>query len=178
MNKFQTAQDTIIEASAAAAQTAKQNMQDVYTKATKIALNIDLKAPDVVIPVDSKSYEAILLDMGHISLTNAFLVLDIKNDLDHKAVIDEMKMKLTNFKLIRIELDRNTHESINECVLLEPVTFNVAVRRNLSASWYKAVSDLDISGQMKSIKVRYFYILMFYLSFFGYIFILCKKMFT
>lgn len=157
LSKFQTAQDTILEASAAAAQSAKQNMQNVYAKATKIALNVDLKAPDVVIPVDSKSYDAILLDMGHMTLTNAFLVLDIKNELNHNAVIDEMKMKLTNFKLSRIELDKKTHEALNECVLLEPVTFIVAVRRNLSSSWYRAVSDLDISGQIKTIKVRYFF---------------------
>lgn len=127
-------------------------MQNAYIKATKISLNIDLKAPDIVVPVDSKSFHAILLDMGHVTLTNSFLHLDVRN-VEHSAVIDEMKMNLTDFKLSRIELNKE-HQTIKECALLEPLTFVLSVRRNLSTSWYRSVPDLHVSGQIKTIKVN------------------------
>lgn len=153
MSKFQTAQDTIVEASTRAAQSAKQNVQIAYEKATKIALNINLKAPDIVVPVDSKSRKALLLDMGYMTLTNTFLTLDVKDELKvHSAVIDEMKMKLTHFKLSSIELNESLI-MVHETVMLEPVTFILSVKRNLSASWYKVAPDLAVSGQIKTIKV-------------------------
>lgn len=128
-------------------------MQDAYKKATKISFNVHLKAPDIVVPVDSKSYHAILLDMGQMNIENTFLHLDIKNEMQHSAVIDEMKMTLTDFKLCRIQLNTE-HKTVKETTLLQPLTFIVSVRRNLSASWYNAVPDIHVSGQIKTIKVN------------------------
>lgn len=42
-NSFQTAKEAVLEASAAAAERAKQNMMKAYEDASKIALNIDIK---------------------------------------------------------------------------------------------------------------------------------------
>lgn len=154
MNQFQAAQQKLIEASQAAAQAAKENMKDVYEKATKISLDINLKAPDIIIPTDSNSYDAILLDLGLISLSNRFITLDIKksDDEQHAAVIDELEMTLTELKMARIRL--NKHNDIErECSLLEPVNFKLKIDRNLSSSWYKAVPDVDISGKINIIKV-------------------------
>jgi len=43
LNNFQAALDAIKAASAAAAEAAKQNMQQAYENATRIALNIEIK---------------------------------------------------------------------------------------------------------------------------------------
>lgn len=43
LNNFQTALNTIKAASAAAAEAAKQNMQQAYENATRVALNIEIK---------------------------------------------------------------------------------------------------------------------------------------
>lgn len=128
-------------------------MKDVYAKATKISLTVDLKAPDIIVPVDSNSYHALEVDLGHLSITNSFIVLEIKNEQGHPAVVDEMKLQLTNMKVQRIELDLN-HKIVKHCDLLEPVTFTLTVRRNLSSSWYEAVPDIAVSGNIKSIKVK------------------------
>lgn len=152
MNNFQAAQNRIIEASAAAADAAKQNMKDAYAKATKISLNVDLRAPDIIVPVDSSSYHAVEIDLGLLSITNSFVILDIKNEFGYSAIVDEMKMTLTNMKVQRIELDLN-HTVVKSCQLLEPVTFVVTVRRNLSSLWYEAVPDLALAGNIKSIRV-------------------------
>lgn len=128
-------------------------MKDAYDKATKISLNVDLRAPDIIVPVDSTSYHAIEVDLGHMALSNSFIVLEVKNEHGHPAVIDEMKMKLTDMKVQRIQLDAN-HKVVKSCELLEPVTFILTVRRNLSSSWYEAVPDLAIGGNIKTIKVK------------------------
>lgn len=169
MNTFQTAQQKIIEASQAAAESAKVNVKDAYDKATKISLNILLKAPVIIVPVDSKSFEAILLDLGTINLSNTFLTLDAKNSEGYPAVVDDLKIALTDLKISRIQLNEQL-EKIRECYLLEPVTFNIVLKRNISAGWYNAIPDMDISGKIQTIKVGYIYttLLLFFSKYLGF----------
>lgn len=127
-------------------------MKDAYAKATKLSLSIDLRAPDIIVPVSSTSYHALEIDLGHLALTNSFITLDIRNEKGYPAVVDEMKMKLTNLKIQRIEMDVN-RKVLKHCDILEPVTFTVTVRRNLSSAWYEAIPDLGISGQIQTIKL-------------------------
>lgn len=70
-----------MEASQSAAQKAKENAKEIYQKATKIALNIRLRAPKLLVPVSSQSMDALLLDLGVISIRNQFLTLDAKNEV-------------------------------------------------------------------------------------------------
>lgn len=70
MDNFQAAQKAIADAADAAAETAKQNMVDAYANATRMRLNIKIKAPIIIVPVDSKSLEAISIDLGSLSITN------------------------------------------------------------------------------------------------------------
>lgn len=70
LNNFQAAQQAIADASAAAAETAKQNMVEAYSNATRMLLNIRIKAPVIIVPVDSKSLKAITIDLGHLCITN------------------------------------------------------------------------------------------------------------
>ncbi len=70
LDNFQAAQRAIADASAAAAETAKQNMVDAYANATRMRLNIKIKAPIIIVPVDSKSLDAISIDLGSLSITN------------------------------------------------------------------------------------------------------------
>lgn len=155
LDQFQAAQAALIEASQAAAETAKQNLQSAYSKAKRIVLNIDLKAPDIIVPENSRSYNALLLDMGRINLSNQFKdLLTIKNENGHHAVIDEIKMKLSDFKLIRVHLDSN-YSSKNYITIWQPMTFTVLIKRNLSSAWYKALPELDVSGHINVVNVRF-----------------------
>lgn len=71
MDHFQTAQTAIAEASAAAAETAKQNMVEAYSNATRMKLNVRIKAPIIIVPIDSTSFQAITIDFGHLCITNS-----------------------------------------------------------------------------------------------------------
>lgn len=70
LDNFQTAQQAIADASAAAAETAKQNMVEAYSNAKRMALNIRIKAPIIIVPVDSQSFKAVSIDLGHLCITN------------------------------------------------------------------------------------------------------------
>lgn len=70
LDNFQAAQQAIADASAAAAETAKQNMVEAYSNAKRMLLNVRIKAPIIVVPVDSRSLQAISIDLGHLCITN------------------------------------------------------------------------------------------------------------
>ncbi|CAG9772493.1 unnamed protein product [Ceutorhynchus assimilis] len=153
INPFQTAQQAVIEASEAAAMKAKENAKQMYEKATKIALDIRLRAPKIFVPVSSQKMDAILLDLGVISITNKFLVMEYKNEEGFSAVVDNMKITLTDLKLSKIELDHKVN-IVEEWSILQPINFEVHCKRNLSASWYKAIPDLNISGRIQLIDLH------------------------
>lgn len=70
------------------------------------------------------------------------------------VVVDELVLHLDKIKLSRVELNENDkNEFHNEKMLLQPTTFKLTVKRNLSSSWYSKIPDIDMSGRMKAIKV-------------------------
>lgn len=111
LDNFQTAQDRIKEASRAAAEAAKQNVVAAYEQATRIKLNIKIKAPIILVPVHSKSLEAIVIDLGNLKITNQINNLDVKGN-HGPAFIDEMKVELSDVKLSKVLL--HGHEDSSE----------------------------------------------------------------
>lgn len=150
LNQFQAAQQAIVEASEVAAQKAKENAKEMYQKATKIQLQINLRAPKILVPASSQSTDALLLDLGIISISNRFNVLDIKNKEGYSAVVDDMNIALTNLIQSKVKLDSN-EAILQETNILEPINFEIKVKRNLSAAWYKSIPDIEVGGKIKSI---------------------------
>lgn len=152
LNQFQFAQEAVVEASQRAAEVAKENMKEVYDKATKIALNIIVKAPIIMVPINSHSYDSLLLDMGIITLENKFLTLEVKNEDGHPAVIDDLKIGFKDLKVSRVLLDQH-YTLQQEHIMLDPFNLNLTVKRNLSTSWYTSIPDIDLSGNIASIHI-------------------------
>lgn len=149
LNNFQAAQAAVYEASAAAAAVAKQNAKEAYTKATRMSLDIELKAPIVVVPVNSQSFDALLMDFGRLTIKNSFQNVEVQKQFP--AVLDKIQLGLVNVKMSRVRLDKESHEVLNERMLLQPISFTLSVIRNLSSSWYNESPDLDLSGKINSI---------------------------
>ncbi|KAI4459978.1 vacuolar protein sorting-associated protein vps13 [Holotrichia oblita] len=153
VDNFQAARAAIIEASQAAADKAKNNVTNIYENATRISLNVRMRAPKIVIPRNSKDYNALYIDLGNLHIANSFIILDIKNERDEPAVIDEIQLKLTDFKLSRIMT--NIKRTItNDVTILLPLSFSLNVKRNLSSKWYKAIPEVHIVGQIESIEIH------------------------
>ncbi|XP_058466266.1 intermembrane lipid transfer protein Vps13 isoform X2 [Malaya genurostris] len=171
LDNFQAAQQRIKDASAAAAEAARNNVVEAYSKATRMKLDIKVKAPIIVIPVDSKSLKAVAMDFGHLSITNNFRDIATEN-VHGPAVIDDMKIELKDMKLSKVDVcpseDHNTsHLSRfgsddmiygivpDQSAVLSPTSFTLIMRRNLSSSWYREQPDMDISGRLKAVELNF-----------------------
>lgn len=123
-------------------------------------------------------------DFGYLSITNTFLV--IHKGKDHiPAVIDELSLNLQDLKvsrynylkvynyikcnilyssfncfiiIFRVKLNDGIKFFLFDCLLLQPITCSLIVKRNLSSAWYTDHPDFDIVAKFDSIKV---YFLMF-----------------
>lgn len=84
------AQQKIRDASVAAAEVAKTNVVEAYAQATRMKLNIKIKAPIIIIPIDSKTLEAIAIDLGHLSVVNRYHIITVKVT----KAMNNLKLKL------------------------------------------------------------------------------------
>ncbi|XP_049694728.2 intermembrane lipid transfer protein Vps13 isoform X2 [Helicoverpa armigera] len=151
LNNFQTAQQAIIDASSQAADAARANVQNAYTNSTKLSLKVRLAAPIIIIPENSKSLNAMLVDLGRMTLNNNFVDMNV-HDVSTTVTVEELTLDLENMKVSCVKLDNDYKEAIHERKLLRPTSFKLLVKRSLSA-WYDTLPDLDISGRMKTIAI-------------------------
>lgn len=65
-------------------------------------------------------------------------------------------MKIAKVDLLQNSEDRDAVDGCLENVenILNPTTFALIIKRNLSAGWYKELPELDVSGRLKSIVVN------------------------
>lgn len=75
-------------------------MKDFAQRSFRVSINIDLKAPVIVIPQSSISTSAVVVDLGLIRVQNQFSLVSGENYAD-PPVIDRMDVQLTELKLSR-----------------------------------------------------------------------------
>ncbi|CAK9800782.1 Intermembrane lipid transfer protein Vps13, partial [Anthophora quadrimaculata] len=153
LNNFQAAQQAIKDASAAAAEAAKTNIKDVKESATRIGLAVKIKAPLIYVPMHSKSDQCLTLDMGNLTVCNVFKMLEVTNESGDCPIVDEMKIELQNLKLSRVKLNMEKFSIEHEILLLEPVSFTLLIKRNLSTAWFTSIPDIDMSGRLNKISI-------------------------
>ncbi|KAM3967394.1 vacuolar protein sorting 13C isoform 2-T2 [Aphomia sociella] len=151
LNNFQTAQQAIIEASSQAADAARANVASAYQTSTKVLLKVRLAAPIIVIPENSTSLNAMLVDLGRMNLNNKFIDMSVVEE-KNKVTVDELTLELEDMKMSCVQLNEDKHDIGQERKLLRPTSFKLLVKRSLS-SWYETLPDLDVSGRMKTIAI-------------------------
>lgn len=128
-----------------------------------------------MVPIDSASLEAVALDLGQLTLSNVFTDISTPGNDKGPAVMDEIKLILKDMRLARVNiLQESQYESQNlstdgnadvvdarfgfksEVNILDPTSFTLIVKRNLTFSWYKNLPEIDISGRLKCIDVNLF----------------------
>lgn len=101
MNQFQAAKDRITAAGSAVADKATMAAQDLSQKASRLSLDIKLKAPVIIVPQNSRSANAVVIDLGKLRVTNSFQMLSRKNGSGLPAVLECMVVDLTLMKIYR-----------------------------------------------------------------------------
>lgn len=99
-NNFQTAKEALSAATAQAAERAAYSVRDLAQKSFRVSMDIRLKAPLIIVPQSSTSHNALVMDLGLITVENSFCLLPI-NGCPLPAVIDSMDVQLTQLKLSR-----------------------------------------------------------------------------
>ncbi|XP_046391664.1 vacuolar protein sorting-associated protein 13 [Ischnura elegans] len=152
VNNFQSTKEAIAQASANAAEAARQNMKEAYDQAMRISMDIRVEAPIIIVPVNSNSRDAVILDLGVLTLKNSLRSLPVEDE-HGPAILDEILLDLQQLTLLRVTLAEDGPGLSEEWILLHPISFGFRVQRNLSSSWYKGEPELDISGHLKTIVI-------------------------
>ncbi|XP_058914527.1 intermembrane lipid transfer protein VPS13C isoform X3 [Kogia breviceps] len=151
LNNFQTAKEALSAATAQAAEKAATSVKDFAQRSFRVSINIDLKAPVIVIPQSSISTDAVVVDLGLIRVQNQFSLIS-GEDYSDPPVIDRMDVQLTKLKLSRTVIQPGIfHPDIQ---LLHPINLELSVNRNLAASWYHKVPVVEIKGHLESMNVN------------------------
>ncbi|XP_070692075.1 intermembrane lipid transfer protein VPS13C [Pempheris klunzingeri] len=150
-NNFQAAKEALSAATAQAAEKAASSVRDFAQKSFRLSMDIKLKAPLIIIPQSSTSHNALVMDLGLITVGNTFSLLPV-DGCPLPAVIDNMDVQLTHLKLSRSCMDPALGQPNTE--LLEPVNLHLNIKRNLAASWFKKMVAVEVNGDLKPMKVE------------------------
>uniref|UniRef100_A0A1A7Y025 Vacuolar protein sorting 13 homolog C n=1 Tax=Iconisemion striatum TaxID=60296 RepID=A0A1A7Y025_9TELE len=151
VDNFQTAKEALSAATAQAAEKAASSVRDFAQKSFRLSMDIKLKAPLIIIPQSSTSHNALVMDLGLITVGNSFSLLPVPG-CPLPAVIDSMEVQLTELKMSRTCLDPDSCRPNIE--LLEPLNLQLGVRRNLSAGWYQEMAAVEVDGDLKPMKLE------------------------
>uniref|UniRef100_A0A803YCQ7 Vacuolar protein sorting 13 homolog A n=1 Tax=Meleagris gallopavo TaxID=9103 RepID=A0A803YCQ7_MELGA len=147
INNFQAAKEALTEATVQAAEKAATGVKELAERSSRLALDINIKAPVVIIPQSAISANVLVADLGLITVKNRFFIAKTNTRYNLPPVLDSMTVKLSELKLYRRFSNKNSLQT--EVELLQPLNLEVAVERNLAAAWYNEVPDIEISGRLK-----------------------------
>lgn len=82
-------------------------MKDFAQKSFRLSMDIDLKAPVIVIPQSSVSHNVLIADLGLITVKNEFKLVS-RGESAVPPVIDKMDVQLTHLKLSRYKVNPQT----------------------------------------------------------------------
>ncbi|KAI2574525.1 vacuolar protein sorting 13 homolog C, partial [Homo sapiens] len=146
LNNFQTAKEALSTATVQAAERAASSMKDLAQKSFRLLMDINLKAPVIIIPQSSVSPNAVIADLGLIRVENKFSLVPMEH-YSLPPVIDKMNIELTQLKLSRTILQASLPQ--NDIEILKPVNMLLSIQRNLAAAWYVQIPGMEIKGKLK-----------------------------
>uniref|UniRef100_A0A4W3I3M5 Vacuolar protein sorting 13 homolog A n=1 Tax=Callorhinchus milii TaxID=7868 RepID=A0A4W3I3M5_CALMI len=147
INIFQAGKEAVTEATVHAAEKAASGVKDLAERSTRMSLDVHIKAPVVVIPQSPVSKNVVVADFGLITVQNSFSIVELKSVMSVPPVVDTMKVKLSELKLYRTVFHNKAFRS--EVHMLQPVNLIVIIKRNLAATWYHEMPDIEITGILK-----------------------------
>ena len=78
----------------------KEMAQKLQERAPRVSLDVKMKAPVIIIPQNSRSSNALVADLGSLSVSNSFSKAgESENKVPY--VLDKMVVQLTSLKMSR-----------------------------------------------------------------------------
>ncbi|XP_078286094.1 intermembrane lipid transfer protein VPS13C isoform X3 [Rhinoraja longicauda] len=147
---FQAAEAAFSAATAQAAEKAACSVKDFAQKSFRLAMDINLKAPVIIIPESSVSLNAVVADLGLITIRNKFTMISVE-DCTLPPVVDVMEIQLTHLKLSRTILQKDSEQP--DFQILQPVNLLLTIKRNLAVAWYHQIPGIEIHGDLKAMSI-------------------------
>lgn len=104
-NNFQMAREAVSAATAQAAEKAASSVRDFAQKSFRLSMDINLKAPLIIVPQSSVSHNALVMDLGLIKVGNSFSLLPVDGS-PLPVLIDNLDIQLSQLKLSRLVFSR------------------------------------------------------------------------
>ncbi|XP_043819430.1 vacuolar protein sorting-associated protein 13A isoform X1 [Dromiciops gliroides] len=149
INNFQRAKEALTEATVQATGIAG-GVKELAKRSSRMALDIHIKAPVVVIPQSSASENVLVADFGLITMKNKFYMVS-KSQYNPPPVIDDITVKLSEMKLYRSQFVEGQFPEVLD--IMQPINLEVNVQRNLSWEWYRDIPAMNLDAQLKPMEL-------------------------
>ncbi|XP_034884904.1 intermembrane lipid transfer protein VPS13A isoform X6 [Mirounga angustirostris] len=146
IDNFQAAKQALAEATVQAAGMAATGVKELAQRSSRMALDVNIKAPVVVIPQSPVSENVFVADFGLITMTNTFHIIT-ESQSNPPPVIDLITIRLSEMRLYRTQFIDDAYQEVLD--LLLPLNLEVIVERNLSWEWYQEVPCFNVNAQLK-----------------------------
>uniref|UniRef100_A0A671EWW7 Vacuolar protein sorting 13 homolog A n=1 Tax=Rhinolophus ferrumequinum TaxID=59479 RepID=A0A671EWW7_RHIFE len=146
IDNFQAVKQALAEATVQAAGMAATGVKELAQRSSRLALDVNIKAPVVVIPQSPVSENVFVADFGLITMTNTFHMIK-ESQSNPPPIIDLITIKLSEMRLYRTQFINDAYQKVLD--LLLPLNLEVIVERNLSWEWYQEVPCFNVNAHLK-----------------------------
>ncbi|CAF3775950.1 unnamed protein product, partial [Rotaria magnacalcarata] len=129
-----------MDLAAVQADMAFEEVHKLQEQAFKLHLDVTFNAPNIIIPTSSYSDEALLFDLGRLTLNTRFY------DDPKRSLVEQQSVRLENVRATRIKLDRENN-ILGEILLLECAELNTLVNRLLYPEKNQAEPAVSIKAE-------------------------------
>ncbi|UJR35157.1 hypothetical protein I4U23_027926 [Adineta vaga] len=129
------------------ADAAYEQVQKLQEQAFKVHLDITFNAPNIIIPTNSYSDEALLFDLGKLTLKTRFY------DDPKKSLVEQQNVRLENVLASRVKLNQE-NQILGEIILLECAELNTLINRLLYPEKVRTEPGVSIKVEWEFIHFR------------------------
>ncbi|CAF4060347.1 unnamed protein product, partial [Adineta steineri] len=129
------------------ADAAYEQVQKLQEQAFKVHLDITFNAPNIIIPTNSYSDEALLFDLGKLTLLTRFY------DDPKRSLVEQQNVRLENVLASRVKLNHDNN-ILGEIILLECAELNTLINRLLYPEKIKSEPGVSIKVEWDLVHFR------------------------
>ncbi|CAF3681386.1 unnamed protein product [Rotaria sordida] len=129
------------------ASAAYEQVQKLQEQAFKVHLDVTFNAPNIIIPINSYSDQALFLDLGKLTLKTNFY------DDPEKFLVEQQTVQLENILASRIKFDQDCNIT-GEVILIECAELNTSINRLLYPDKVKTEPAISIKIDWESVNFQ------------------------
>nr|XP_006815973.1 PREDICTED: vacuolar protein sorting-associated protein 13C-like [Saccoglossus kowalevskii] len=149
-----TNKEVIASATEASQGFVQKQVEDIQREGKKIGLNINIRAPVILVPQSSQSANTLIAHFGDLSIRNVYEEAKIPSGIsvDHIPYVDKMLIELNAVQVSRAMIIENQAYGPRR-LIIEPVSLHIEVKRALQPT-IKEILLFDIKARLENIKVN------------------------